>query len=97
MEFEHEQQRKTASVPDGVGKLGCRLSCAVAAITTGQRGASPISSPVSHCCLPAFSPEQEPGAEGKEKPSLIFTMMSNVFSIVFVSGSSFRKCEKTSY
>lgn len=90
--FEHEQQKKSDPVPDpvpdGVGTFG---SGSEVCYTSNPRQADKLM------CLPhqllcqlqltlfTFSPEEELGAEGKEKkPSLIFTMMSYMSSIIFV-------------
>lgn len=85
-------------VPDGAGKFG---SGSEGCYTRNPRQADKLM------CLPCqllcqlqltlftFSPEKEPRAEGKEeKPSLIFTMLSYMISIIFVQGSSFRKWKK---
>lgn len=85
-------------VPDGVGKFG---SGSEGCYTRNPRQADKLM------CLPCqllcqlqltlftFSPEKELGAEGKEEePSLIFTMLSYMISIIFVQGRSFRKWEK---
>lgn len=75
-------------VPDGVGKFG---SGSEGCYTRNPRQADKLM------CLPCqllcqlqltlftFCPEKELGAEGKEeKPSLIFTMLSYMISVIFV-------------